>query len=351
MHCHVFVPMVNQKAAERPEFQAELAGFAGDMGQASVEHNRDVMMPQALDRLINVETRLADMDAAGVAIQCLSPSPSQYFYWADEELSCELVALQNMAISELCEQYPERFVGLGAVSLQHPQLAVEQLRVLMQLPGMKGVEIATRIAGLDLDHPDLLPFWQAAEALGALVFIHPFTSHVDDRLQDWYLSNLIGQPLESTIALSRLIFSGLFEQHRNLRVLAAHGGGYLPQYCGRIDKGALVRPESGGLPRLPSDYLKTNLWFDSLVFSPLSLRHLIDQVGAERVVLGTDYPFDMGSEMNQPWLASLSADERRALLRDNAVRLLQLPAEAIPEFSDFCKSQPTSVAGQGKELL
>ncbi|WP_369854656.1 amidohydrolase family protein [Candidatus Thalassolituus haligoni] len=351
MHCHVFVPAANERVFGMAEMQREQQAFLRAMGHASVEHNRQVMMPTAFEQLTCVDTRLADMNANGIAIQCLSPSPSQYFYWADASLSAELVLMQNNAIAELCQRWPERFVGLGTVSLQHPQLAVEQLVELMLQPGMKGVEISTRVNDMDLDDAALLPFWQAAEQLGALVFIHPFSSRVDDRLQDWYLSNLVGQPLESTIALSRLIFAGLFDRFPNIRILSAHGGGYLPQYCGRHNRGAEVRPEAAGLSQPPADYLN-NIWFDSLVFSPHSLRHLIDQVGIGQVVLGTDYPFDMGSEMAQPWLNVLTPEERQAVLRDNAIRLLDLTVPQVTNDDECSSSLPAAAAtGSGKEFL
>ncbi len=355
MHCHVFAPVANQKAASHSAFAAEQQRFVEEMGVASVEHNRDVMMPSVIGKLVDVQQRLDDMDAEGVAMQCLSPSPSQYFYWADEALSAELVALQNAAIQQLCEQHPKRFVGLGAVSLQHPELAVKQLRELMQQPCFYGVEISTRVNDRDLDAAELLPFWQAAAELGALVFIHPFSTRVDDRLQDGYLSNLIGQPLETTIAVSRLMVGGVLDRFPNLKILTAHGGGYLPQYVGRHNRGAAVRPELAHLARTPSDYL-SQLWFDSLVFSPLALRHLIDQVGIERVVLGTDYPFDMGSKAAQEWLSALGQHELETLLIHNPLQLLGLSADSHPHlFSDAFLSESLNrlavVAADAKEPL
>lgn len=353
MHCHVFLPEAMQLVADRPEFAAEQAGFLADMGAASVAHNQQVMLPGVKEKLVDVSARLADMDAAGVAIQCLSPAPAQYHYWADAELASELVSLQNRAISQLCQDHPSRFVGLGAVALQHPELAIGQLRELMQLPGMKGVEIGTRIQQQELAAPELAGFWQAAAELGALVFIHPFSSRMDERLVPWYLSNLIGQPLETTVALSHLIFSGTLQRLPELKILAAHGGGYLPQYVGRLDQGARVRPESAGLNRAPSEFLR-QIWFDSLVFSPLTLRHLIEQVGIGQVVLGTDYPFDMGSPACQSWLSELNDTERQALLRDNAARLLglDLPANETNVPSSVLTPSRTGLsAGEEKECL
>jgi aminocarboxymuconate-semialdehyde decarboxylase len=324
MHCHVFVPAVEQQVAGHPLKQAEDEANLAASGADSVRHNREQMLPAVVPRLLEPQVRLADMDAMGVDIQLLSPAPSQYYYWADETLAEVIVTLQNEAIHALCQQYPQRFVGLGAVALQYPQLAARQLEVVMKELGLKGVEICTHVGDLELGSEQLWPFWEKAEQLGAVVFIHPFGSQIGTRLVPYYLSNLIGQPLETTLALSHLMFSGTFDRFPKLKILAAHGGGYLPLSCGRSDQGRKVRPEAGGSEHLPSQYLK-NLWFDSLLFSPQALRHLIDQVGIGQVVVGTDYPFDMGAfDIHRliREVPGLSAEDQHHLLSGNAMRLL-----------------------------
>ena len=330
-HCHVLVPAVEKLVAGHPLKIAEDQANLKVSGDASVQFNREQMLPTVVPRLLDPEVRIADMDAMGVDIQLLSPAPSQYYYWADEDLAARIVAVQNDAIQQLCLQYPQRFVGLAAIALQHPQLAVAQLEHAVLELGLKGVEISTHVGNLELGDERLQPFWARAEALGALVFIHPFGSQVGERLASWYLSNLVGQPLETTLALSQLMFSGTLDRYPQLRILAAHGGGYLPFYCGRSDHAAKVRPEVQGARLLPSQYLR-NLWFDSLVFSPQAVRQLIDQVGIGQVVLGTDYPFDMGA-YDLHWLVEqvpgLDASQRQQLLSGNALQLLGLDAEAF----------------------
>ena len=299
------------------------------MGEDSIAHNNAVMLPRAFPKLTRVEERLADMDAMGVDVQVLSPSPTQYYYWADRDLAEQLVRLQNEHIAGLCAQHPDRFAGLGTLALQHPQLAAEQLSHAMQHLGLKGVEISTSVNTEDLDAELLQPFWKKADELGAIVFIHPFGTTLGERVRTHYLSNIIGQPLETTIALSHLIFGGVLDRHRGLKIVAAHGGGYLPSYCGRMNHGHDVRPEAkGGAQLRPVEYLR-KMWFDTLVYEPEALRHLVEVVGASQVVVGSDYPFDMGHYDPHGFIGStpgLTEKEAAAILGDNAVALLGLNA-------------------------
>lgn len=326
MHCHALVPAVESLVVDCPERQAECVAHSTAMGEASAEHNRLHMLPDAAPRLLDTTLRLREMDAMGVDVQLVSPSPSQYYYWAGRDLAAEIVRLQNEGIAGLCADHPERLIGLGGVALQHPDLCVEQLEHCVTRLGLRGVEISTRVNGLELSDPSLAPFWARAEALGCVVFLHPFGAGMGARLSRHYLSNLIGQPLETTIALSHLIFGGVLDRHPGVRILAAHGGGYLPTYCGRSDHGRRVRPETAGAARMPSEYLR-RIWFDSLVYSPHALSWLIEQVGIEQVVVGTDYPFDMGSYDIHALVEAvpgLSEVDRARLLGGNAAGLLGL---------------------------
>ena len=325
LHCHALVPAVEALVAGTPQKAAEPQAMLRSMGESSVAHNNASMLPIAGPRLVRIEQRLSDMDAMGVDIQVLSPSPTQYYYWAEPDLAREIVRGQNEAIAALCSQHPTRLVGLATVALQHSQLAVEQLTHAIRVLGLKGVEISTSVNGKELDDPSLLPFWAAAEALGALVFIHPFGSTLGERTATHYLVNTIGQPLETTIALSRLIFGGVLDAHPGLKIVAAHGGGYLPTYIGRSDHAFKVRPEAAAnTKQAPSEYLK-KIWFDTVVFDALALRHLVDRVGAAQVVVGTDYPFDMGSYDVHTLVDStpgLNEAEREAILGGNAAGLI-----------------------------
>jgi aminocarboxymuconate-semialdehyde decarboxylase len=272
------------------------------------------------------------MDAMGVDIQVLSPSPTQYYYWAERELAESLVKVQNEYVAELCAQYPKRFLGLGTLALQHPELAAQQLDHALGSLGLKGVEISTSVNGQELDADPLKPFWKKAEELNAIVFIHPFGTTLGARVSTHYLNNIIGQPLETTIALSHLIFSGVLDRHPGLKIVAAHGGGYLPSYCGRSNHGHSVRPEArADAPQIPLHYLK-KLWFDTLVYEPEALRHLIDVVGASQVIVGTDYPFDMGHYAPHALVEEtprITEADAVAILGGNAASLLGLDLNRV----------------------
>jgi len=329
LHCHVAVPQVEAIVGDRPEKAAEMAQLAAGMGPASMEHNIKVMLPAAGPRLVNLDMRLADMESMGVDIQVISPSPTQYYYWADEDLAAEFVRVQNESIASLCEKHPDRLAGLGNVGLQHPQLAVKQLEYAVRELGLKGVEVSTTVNGLELADPSFDVFWAKAQELDCVVFIHPFGTSLGKRLDQFYLGNTIGQPLETTVALSSLIFSGTLDRYPKLKFVAAHGGGYLPTYIGRSNHAWRVRPEAHKPLRLPSEYLK-QIWFDTVVYEPHALRYLIDQVGAGQVVIGTDYPFDMGEYQVHHLLDSvegLGDEEKRQILGGNARELLGLKVE------------------------
>jgi aminocarboxymuconate-semialdehyde decarboxylase len=326
-HCHVLTLAAEALVASCPEKRAESALMLEAIGAESVAHNNAVMLPKAFPKLTRVEERLADMDAMGVDMQVLSPSPSQYYYWADVDLAQQVVRTQNEHIADTCARHPDRFVGLGTLALQHPTLAAAQLRDAMTRLGLKGVEISTTVNQAELDAGELAPFWSAAEELGAIVFIHPFGTTLGKRVSSHYLSNIIGQPLETTLALSHLIFGGVLDRHPGLKIVAAHGGGYLPSYCGRSNHGHDVRPEAhASARRRPIEYLR-RIWFDTLVYEPQALRHLIDTVGASQLVVGSDYPFDMGHVDPHGLLSAtpgLSDAQIAAILGGNAASLLGL---------------------------
>jgi len=325
-HCHMLSPKAEALVAGSPVKAGERGVQLRLMGEASVLHNEQAMMPPAMRRMSTVRERLNDMDAMGVDIQVVSTSPTQYYYWADEDLAEALVSAINENIAEQCASFPGRLAGLGSVALQHPQLAVAQLRHAVQRLGLKGVEVSSLARDMDLSDPGFEPFWKAASDLGCIVFIHPLGTTLGERLNSHYFSNLIGQPLETTIALSKLIFDGVLHRNAGVKVLAAHGGGYLPSYFGRSAHGSHVRPEANLQVRSPREALQ-QVWLDSLVFDPLVLRHLIDTVGASKIVLGTDYPFDMGNYDVHAFLdsvPSITAEERRLILGGNAAALLDI---------------------------
>ncbi|MFT4267745.1 MAG: amidohydrolase family protein [Xenophilus sp.] len=328
LHAHAVTPAVEALVADQPQKQAEPGLMRRTQGEASFAHNLAHMLPPAMRRMTQLDERLADMDAMGVDVQVLSPSPAQYCYWAEPGLAEQVVRLQNEHIAEACARHPERLAGLGTVALQHPGLAARQLTHAVRTLGLKGVEISASVNGRELSHASLAPFWRCAAELGALVFIHPLGTSLGERVNRHYLANTIGQPLETTVALSELIFGGVLDRHPGLRIVAAHGGGYLPAYFGRSQHAHRVRPEARGMRAAPRDYLR-RLWFDTLVYEPEVLRHLIEVVGASQLVIGTDYPFDMGHYDPHGLLAAvpgLSREDAERILGRNAAELLGLAA-------------------------
>lgn len=329
MHCHNHSPEVEGLSADHPVRKAVAALEAEAIGAASVRVNVE-RYASVLPKLTLASERLADMDAMGVDVQVVSPSPLQYAYWAEQALADQLVGLQNEAVAVLCGDHPDRFVGLGTVALQDPARAARQLERLMKKDGFKGVEIGTYVAGRDIADRFFDPFWTKADELGAVVFIHPWGTTVGSRLADHYLMNVVGQPFETTVGLSKLILGGTLDRCPGVKIVAAHGGGYLPAYIGRSDHAYAVRPDAGTCACLPSTYLR-RIWFDSVVYDPKQLARLIDAVGADRVVLGTDYPFDMGHYDPAGLVVGLDTETQRRLLGGNAAGMLGLRQKELTE--------------------
>ena len=277
----------------------------------------------------DTSTRLAAMDAQGIDVECLSINP--YWYRAGKDESAELIRLQNEALVEFCAAEPDRFVAFATAALQHPELAAEQVEHAVKKLGFRGVSVGGSVAGRELADPKFNPFWAKCEEHGVLVFLHPTgTRELESsgRLEgSGLLSNTIGNPLETTIALSHLIFEGTLDRFPGLKICAAHGGGYLGSYANRSDAVIKTFPNRvGPLPKKPpTAYLKDGqLFFDTIVFTPEALRHLIAESGVGQVMIGTDYPFPWTSTevdlvMSTP---GLSDEDRIAILGGTAQRLM-----------------------------
>jgi aminocarboxymuconate-semialdehyde decarboxylase len=232
----------------------------------------------------------------------------------------------NEGIAGFVAKRPDRFAGLGTVAMQDPAEAVKELDYCMTKLGFKGVEVLTNVHGAELAAPQFAPFWKRAEELGALVMIHPNGFTHGDRFHDYYFSNVIGNPLETTIALHHLIFSGTLERMPDLKILAVHGGGYLPSYSGRIDHAWGARKDShADLPKPPTHYLR-KVYFDNVVFTPHQLEYLVKVYGADKIVMGTDYPYDMCDydPVEHVISAGLSAEDTAKVAGGTAARLLGL---------------------------
>jgi len=276
------------------------------------------------------QERLRAMDEQGIDVEALSINA--YWYAASRDVARELIRIQNEKLAEACAAHPDRFVAFASVALQHPDLATEQLEEGVKRYGLRGAAIGGSVNGEELADPRFHPFWAKAEQLGALVFIHPqatgVASEIPNRLKgSGGLDNTIGNPLETTIALSHLIFEGTLDRFPGVKICAAHGGGYLPSYAARSDAIFTTFPDRRTRPlaKKPTEYLR-QLYFDSLVFTPEALRHLVAETGADRIVMGTDYPF--------PWTQTavdhilhtpgLSDADRVAILGGTAEKLLAI---------------------------
>jgi aminocarboxymuconate-semialdehyde decarboxylase len=276
----------------------------------------------------NAADRIRAMDEQGIDVEALSINA--YWYTADRDVARELIRIQNEKLAEACAAHPERFVAFASVALQHPDLAAEQLQEGVTRHGLRGAAIGGSVNGEELADPKFHPFWARAEQLGVLVFIHPqatgVAADIPHRLKgSGGLDNAIGNPLETTIALSHLIFDGTLDRFPGLKICAAHGGGYLPSYAARSDAILTTFPDRYTTPlgKKPTEYLR-QLYYDSIVFTPEALRHLAAETGPDRIVMGTDYPFPWTRTSVDHILGTpgLSEAERAAMLGDTAAKLL-----------------------------
>jgi aminocarboxymuconate-semialdehyde decarboxylase len=280
----------------------------------------------AREHFIVIEQRLKDMDAMAIDMEILSINP--FWYGRDRDTAAAIVKVNNEKLAELCASHPERFGAFATLALQFPDLAVQQLETAVKKQGLRGAAIGGSVMGENFSDPKFHPVWAKAEELGAVLFIHPqSTPELAKRFKgNGWLSNTIGNPLDTTIALQHLIFEGTLDRFPGLKILAAHGGGYLGSYAPRSDHACFVSPQNCNpditLKKKPTEYLN-QLHFDALVFTPEALRHLVAQVGASQIVLGTDHPI--------PWeehpvdlvfaTTALTDKQKVAILGGNAAHL------------------------------
>jgi aminocarboxymuconate-semialdehyde decarboxylase len=276
--------------------------------------------------LSQIDARLSSMDAMGIDITVLTPSPPRGFYKADEETATDVARITNDEVARIARDHQSRIVAVGNVALQHVDSAIAELDRAMAA-GHKGARISTNIAGAELGDRRFDPFWAHAENTGAIVFLHPQGFTEPKRLDSYYLDNAVGNPLETTLALAQMIFGGVFERYPKLKLVAAHGGGYFPFYLGRFEQAWRKRPECRvNLARSPGEVVR-QIWFDTVLFRPEQVASLIGAVGRERVVMGTDSPYDMGETDPVGLLdrvPGLDAAAKSAILGGNAELLLGL---------------------------
>jgi predicted TIM-barrel fold metal-dependent hydrolase len=284
---------------------------------------------RAEEAFIDMDKRLAIMDSQAIDMEVLSINP--FWYDRDRDLAGQIVKIQNEKLAELCASKPDRFAGFASLTLQAPDLAVQELETAVKKQGLKGAAIGGVMNGVEFSDQKFHPVWAKAEELGVPLFIHPQgVPELNKRFSgNGWLGNTIGNPLETTIALSHLIFEGTFDRFPKLKVIAAHGGGFLGSYADRSDHACLVGPKGCNpdikLKKAPTEYLK-QIYFDSLIFTPEAIRHLIAQVGASQVVLGSDYPYPWELHPVDPIFAtpSLSNDQRADILGRTAAKILNI---------------------------
>jgi predicted TIM-barrel fold metal-dependent hydrolase len=290
------------------------------------------VLPQtkgAQEHFIVVEERLKGMDAQAIDMEVLSINP--FWYRKDRDTAAAIVKVQNEKLAELCASRPDRFAAFASLALQYPELAAEQLEHAVKRLGLRGAAVGASVLGEDFSEPRFHPVWAKAEDLGAVLFIHPqSTPDLARRFKgNGWLANTIGNPLDTTIALQHLIFEGTLDRFPGLKILAAHGGGYLGSYAPRSDHACFVSPKNCNpdikLRKKPTEYLN-QLHFDALVFTPEALRHLVAQVGASQIMLGSDHPIPWEEHPVDHVFAteSLTDDDKVAILGGNAARLLRL---------------------------
>lgn len=282
-----------------------------------------------LQQVIVLEERLSSMNEQGIDMEALSINPT--WYKLERDLAAKVVQLQNEKLAELCAAHPDRFVAFASLALQHPDLAVQQLDTAVKKYNLRGAAIGASVNGEEFSHAKFHPVWAKAEELGVVLFIHPqSTPELSKRFRgNGWLSNTIGNPLDTTIALSHIIYEGVLDRFPGLKIASAHGGGYLPSYAPRSDHACMVSPQNCNpeikLKKKPTEYLN-QMYFDSLVFTSEALRHLIAQVGVSQLVLGTDHPIPwaedaVGHVLNTP---GLSDEHKIAILQNTAAKLLNI---------------------------
>jgi len=321
-HAHVIVPEVYAVAAQHNIFsELPTDGGVTDEMRRSIKDRAGTV----LARMSDLTERIGNMDAMGVDVQVLSASlVHQGLEWADAQTSLRLARTTNDWIAKAVASHPTRLIGLGTLPLHVPALVVAELERCMRDLGLRGAAISTTAGAMELGDPQLRPFWAKAEELGAIVFIHPGGNR-DTRFKRYHLWNSVGQAFEEAMAISSLMYDGVLEQFPKLRICISHGGGYMPYYMGRIDRNYVEKANTRvNMSKPPIDYLRM-LYFDSCVYERPVLQNLVDKVGADRVLLGSDYP--VGETKPVEFItetATLSDTQKQQIVRTNAMAWLGL---------------------------
>ncbi len=325
-----------------PESWPDLASRYGYGGWVSLDHHAPCRARMMIDGTLFREIgdncwsparRLEECDRDGIAVQVLSTVPVMFGYWAKPEHTLDLARLLNDHLAGVVDRHPKRFVGLGTVPLQDPELAARELTRCVELLGLAGIQIGTHVGDWNLDHPALFPVFQTAERLGAAVFVHPWDMLAPERMTQYWLPWLVGMPTEAALAICAVIFGGVLERLPRLRIGFAHGGGAFAGILGRLQHGFAARPDlvATRCPNPPTAYLR-RFYVDSLTHDADALRLLLRLHGAERVALGSDYPFPLGEAHPGSLIASmpeLDPQTRARLLHGTALEFLDRRMESF----------------------
>src|ERR687885_977275 len=322
VHSHVIPPSVVEAIAADP------AGFSAriedENGISQVRHDQGYVYP-LFEEFTEPEAKLREMDRKRLDISVLSPPPPLFYYWVDAEAGIRIAQLVNDGIADYVATNPDRFRGMATVPMQDPEAAVAELERVVSTYGFRAAEIGTSIEGEQLSSNKFRQFLRRASELNILLFAHPYYVGAKQGLENYYLTNLLGNPYDSTVMIANLMFSGTLDELPNLKLCVAHAGGFAPYQVGRFEHGYQVRPESRAKARTSPLQLIHRLYFDTITFNPQALRYLINLVGEDNIVLGTDAPFDMGDEAPLTSVESvpnLTDEEREAILSGTARKLL-----------------------------
>jgi aminocarboxymuconate-semialdehyde decarboxylase len=321
VHSHV-VPSELLQAIERDPARFQMNIETRDGSQRIVRDGGHAfpVFPEFSDPAIKV----AGMDRKGLDVSFISPAPIVMMYWLGVDAAAEAARITNDGIARMVAAHPDRLKGMGTLPMQHPDAAIAELERIVRDHGFRSVELGTSVEHEQLSEPRFRPVLKRAQDLKVFIFAHPYSSTPECGTENYHLRNLIGNPLHSTIMVGNLMFSGALDDLKTLKIVLAHGGGYIPYQIGRFVHGHKVRKDTKQDTRTSPEKMLRRFWYDALVHDEAALRYLIERVGADRVVLATDAPFDMGEENPIERLKAvrrLSTADRELICNGNAMKL------------------------------
>ena len=325
VHAH-YVPLDSLKVASEIGRRQGLKLEKNGRGRDVVTRDGRPLLTRLKAEFSDLDLRLSIMDHQGVDMQVISPASSYFFYWMPVSEGLEFARWLNDSLAEAVAKHPERLVALASVPMQDSAKAAAELERAMTKLGIRGAEIASNIGGRYFDDQGFDPFWEAAQALDAVIFVHPNQVVGADRMKEFNLANLIGNPTDTSLAFAKLIFGGVLERFPRLKLLLAHAGGFLPYTWGRLDRGYRIQDSSTAkISKSPGEYLKL-LYFDTITHSRMALEYLVANFGADHVLLGSDYPYDMGDPEPVATLAAIGVDSEKfnRIASANACKLLRI---------------------------